>query len=100
MSYQHIHDLRLDDTIFEEFGSNVSESKSIDFFEKSLLWYLIRKFCKQISSTLDSEKGSRKYCNSERLHLKRSSILKELSISPSTEETMGLTSRMRLTMSL
>ena len=37
VSHQHIHDLILDNIVFEEFESNVCKSKSIDFCEKPLL---------------------------------------------------------------
>jgi hypothetical protein len=53
VSHQHIHDLRLDDTVFEEFGSNVCKNRLIVFCKKPLFWYLLLKFCKQISSILD-----------------------------------------------
>ena len=65
VSHQHIHELRLNDTVFEEFGSNVCENRLIDFCEKPLLWYLLLKFCKQISSILDFAMDSHKHCNLE-----------------------------------
>src|SRR5688572_3781794 len=65
VSYQHIHDQRLDNTVFEEFGSNVCKNRLIDFCEKPLFWYLLLKFCKQISSILDFVKDSLKHYNLE-----------------------------------